>query len=118
LSKETLDFVTHIPAEKLQNFFGVFLQFHIGVDSSPSVNFPAKPWSRNGLKGIRNDCRRRRRGRMATPPFRISTVTGRQDGIQPLPSARQSPGAMVGAVNAKFPRPIKPGKFFAALDAG
>jgi hypothetical protein len=33
LSKETLDFVTHIPAEKLQNFFGVFLQFHIGVDS-------------------------------------------------------------------------------------
>ena len=33
MSKETLDFVTHIPAEKLQNFFGVFLQFHIGVDS-------------------------------------------------------------------------------------
>jgi hypothetical protein len=33
LSKETLDFVTHIPAEKLQNFFGVFLQFHIGVDT-------------------------------------------------------------------------------------
>ena len=32
MSKETLDFVTHIPAEKLQNFFGVFLQFHIGVD--------------------------------------------------------------------------------------
>ena len=33
MSKETLDFVTHIPAEKLQNFFGVFLQFHIGVDT-------------------------------------------------------------------------------------
>ena len=24
------------PAEKLQNFFGVFLQFHIGVDSEIS----------------------------------------------------------------------------------
>jgi len=23
----------HLAAEKLQNFFGVFLQFHIGVDS-------------------------------------------------------------------------------------
>ena len=31
MSKETLSFVTP-PAEKLQNFFGVFLQFHIGVD--------------------------------------------------------------------------------------
>ena len=32
MSKETLSFVTP-PAEKLQNFFGVFLQFQIGVDS-------------------------------------------------------------------------------------
>jgi hypothetical protein len=32
LTKETLDFVTHLAAEKLHNFFGVFLQFHIGVD--------------------------------------------------------------------------------------
>ena len=32
MSKETLSFVTP-PAEKLQNFFGVFLQFHIGVDT-------------------------------------------------------------------------------------
>ena len=37
MSKETLDFVTHIPAEKLQNFFGVFLQFHIGVDTEEWV---------------------------------------------------------------------------------
>ena len=33
MSKETLSFVTPLAAEKLQNFFGVFLQFHIGVDT-------------------------------------------------------------------------------------
>ena len=33
MSKETLSFVTPPPAEKLQNFFGVFLQFQIGVDT-------------------------------------------------------------------------------------
>ena len=33
MSKETLDFVTPLAAEKLQNFFGVFLQFQIGVDN-------------------------------------------------------------------------------------
>ena len=27
------------PAEKLQNFFGVFLQFHIGVDNFDPSNF-------------------------------------------------------------------------------
>ena len=32
MTKETLDFVTPLSAEKLQNFFGVFLQFQIGVD--------------------------------------------------------------------------------------
>ena len=33
MNKETLSFVTPPPsAEKLQNFFGVFLQFQIGVD--------------------------------------------------------------------------------------
>ena len=32
MSKVTLSFVTP-PAEKLQNFFGVFLQFQIGVDT-------------------------------------------------------------------------------------
>ena len=34
MSKETLSFVTPPPAEKLQNFFGVFLQFQIGVDNT------------------------------------------------------------------------------------
>jgi hypothetical protein len=33
------------PAEKLQNFFGVFLQFHIGVDTRDSINH-----YRDGLK--------------------------------------------------------------------
>ena len=33
MNKETLDFVPP-SAEKLQNFFGVFLQFQIGVDSN------------------------------------------------------------------------------------
>ena len=34
MTKETLDFVAPpLAAEKLQNFFGVFLQFQIGVDS-------------------------------------------------------------------------------------
>jgi hypothetical protein len=37
LTKETLDFVTHLAAEKLHNFFGVFLQFHIGVDSASAA---------------------------------------------------------------------------------
>ena len=32
MSRETPNFVTTLPAEKLQNFFGVFLQFHFGVD--------------------------------------------------------------------------------------
>ncbi len=34
MSKETLSFVTPLAAEKLQNFFGVFLQFQIGVDTT------------------------------------------------------------------------------------
>ena len=33
MNKETLDFVPPLTAEKQQNFFGVFLQFHIGVDT-------------------------------------------------------------------------------------
>ena len=33
MTKETLDFVAPLSAEKLQNFFGVFLQFQIGVDT-------------------------------------------------------------------------------------
>ena len=37
MSKETLSFVTSPPAEKLQNFFGVFLQFQIGVDSGTTI---------------------------------------------------------------------------------
>ena len=39
MSKETLSFVTP-PAEKLQNFFGVFLQFQIGVDTKGEVGKP------------------------------------------------------------------------------
>ena len=33
MSKEAPDFCYPPPAEKLQNFFGVFLQFQIGVDN-------------------------------------------------------------------------------------
>ena len=36
MNKETLNFVIPSPTEKLQNFFGVFLQFHFGVDTSKS----------------------------------------------------------------------------------
>ena len=40
MTKETLDFVTPLSAEKLQNFFGVFLQFQIGVDSYDGTTYP------------------------------------------------------------------------------
>ena len=40
------------PAEKLQNFFGVFLQFQIGVDTAPSlwvgISDPAEEWPKWG----------------------------------------------------------------------
>ena len=42
MTKETLDFVTHIPAEKLQNFFGAFLQFQIGVDNTDPEELTAE----------------------------------------------------------------------------
>ena len=41
MSKETLSFVTP-PAEKLQNFFGVFLQFQIGVDINQALELRDK----------------------------------------------------------------------------
>ena len=48
MSKETLSFVTPPPAEKLQNFFGVFLQFHIGVDSLLDGTLPENPSDAEG----------------------------------------------------------------------
>ena len=38
------------PAEKLQNFFGVFLQFHIGVDSEAKQNAQVEGAEREGMK--------------------------------------------------------------------
>ena len=43
MSKAAADFVTH-PAEKLHNFFGVFLQFHIGVDTNTSIETVSANW--------------------------------------------------------------------------
>ena len=42
MNKETLSFVTPPSAEKLQNFFGVFLQFQIGVDTVWEINTETK----------------------------------------------------------------------------
>ena len=49
MSKETLSFVTP-PAEKLQNFFGVFLQFHIGVDMEDMRNESLQKGMKEGME--------------------------------------------------------------------
>ena len=44
MSKAAADFVTHLAAEKLHNFFGVFLQFQIGVDTNTSIETVSANW--------------------------------------------------------------------------
>ena len=48
--QEAINFVTTLPAEKLQNFFGVFLQFHFGVDSGWPRPRPVR--AGGGMSGI------------------------------------------------------------------
>ena len=66
------------PAEKLQNFFGVFLQFHIGVDTSSSLSHSVIASSTKSIG--------------AYPPFEAPPARGRE-GLGIGAAARNQPNS-------------------------
>ena len=64
------------PAEKLQNFFGVFLQFHIGVDNEREADGTMRPLSYATFEDMHALCERLINGtalpeRLSKFPIRI-----------------------------------------------